>query len=383
MITRYVNLTVITLLFFMLTSCIDEYWPEIDKYENLLVVEGGISNEPGPYVIKLSKSSPIDSAFYIPYANCSVMIVDDLGETEYLQEWGLGFHITTNPDFRGQIGRSYKLVIINHERVVYESSFEELKMPVKIEKVYAEVEYHGEAGYDHELAGYQFYLDTEETTSDTNFYLWQMDGTYHYQSQYNIRFYYDGSLKPFNPADSLFNCWRTDKIKDIYTFNTTSLTTNQLSKFPLNYVNTEGKELTIKYSLYVKQHTINKTAFKFWNAIQKQNEEQGSLYSHQPYQIVGNIKNIDDSDEPVLGYFMVSGINRKRIFVDKIDAPFYYTRCTINEGNYLAFSEIWGTPPSQYPVYVVMSGGLAVPGQACADCRQKGGTIQKPYYWED
>lgn len=370
-------------MFLILSSCIDEYWPEVNKYENLIVVEGGITNEAGPYTIKISKSSPIDSSAYIPYPNCTITISDDNGSIEILQEVTDGEYQTSIDGIHGEIGRKYKLTISTPDSKVYESDYEELKKPVLIEDVYAEVEYHDDGAYDHTLAGYQFYLDTE-TTADTNFYLWQMEATFHFQSDFNIRWYYDGRVRPFNPSDSLFNCWTTYKIRDLYTFNTTSLQNDQLVKFPLNYVNTEDRHLTIKYSLLVKQNTISKKAFQFWDAIKEQNADQGSLYSHQPYQIRGNIRNIDNDEEPVLGYFMVSGVDSKRIFVDRIDAPFYFTKCSINDGNYMAYAEIGWTDPVYYPVYVILyDNNRAVPGQPCADCRQKNGSINKPEFWED
>jgi hypothetical protein len=370
-------------MFFILTSCVDEYWPEVGKYENLLVVEGGITNEVGPYTIKISKSSPIDSSNYIPYPNCNITISDDIGRLENLVEINEGEYVTSFGGIQGEIGRKYKITISTPDSKTYESDYEELIKPVLIERVYAEIEYHDDGAYDHTLAGYQFYLDTE-TSTDTNFYLWQMEATFHFQSDFGIRWYFDGRVRPFNPSDSLFNCWTNYKINDLYTFNTTSLLNDQLLKFPLNYVNTEGKHLTKKYSLLVKQNTISKKAFQFWDAIKEQNSDQGSLYSHQPYQIKGNIRNIDDDEEPVLGYFMVNGVDSKRIFVDRIDAPFYYTKCTINDGSYKAYAEIGWTDPLYYPVYVILyENRRAVPGQPCVDCRQKNGSINKPEFWED
>lgn len=372
------------LQFLWLNSCIEEYWPEIDKYENLLVVEGGISNTPPPYLIRLSRSAPVDSAQLIPFTRCSVIINSDEGEYELLTEIEQGVYASSPQGIWGKIGNSYKLSIITNDRKEYQTKFEELKEPVKIEDVYAETEFHFQSGYDHTLSGYQFYLNTEETQSDTNYYLWRLEATYQYQSDYNIRWYYDGSHHRFSPADSLFNCWKTIKIREIYTFNTSSLSNNKLDHFPLNYANTENRQLTVRYSLLVNQFTIDKSAYSYWSAIEKQNSDQGSLYSHQPYQVRGNVRNMNDEEEPVLGYFTVGGVDKKRIFVDKIDTQFYFTKCSINQGHIDAVSNLMWTPHSHYPVYVVQYGTeRAVPNQVCADCRKRKGTINRPYFWKD
>ena len=372
------------LQFLWLSSCVEEYWPEVDKYENLLVVDGGITNQPGPYIIKISKSSPIDSAVYMPFQGCVLTIVADNGEQEVLTEMVAGIHYTSVNGIQGEAGVSYKLLISTPEGKEYESSYEKLKEPVEIKDVYAEVEYHDNGEYDHPLAGYQFYIDTKETTVDTNYYLWKMEATYHYQSDYFIHWYYTNRLYDFHPMDSLYNCWRTSGIKNIYTFNISSMQGNQLQHFPLNYVSTQGRQLTIKYSLLVNQYTISKKAYKFWNAIEEQNSEQGSLYSHQPYQIKGNLKNINDKEEPVLGYFMVAASHSKRIFVDRIDAPFYYSYCIFNEGWSKAYGDLGLGGPYESPQYVVfVEGSRGVAHEGCVDCRYNGGTTIKPYFWED
>ena len=367
-----------------LSSCVDEYWPDVDKYENLLVVEGGITNAPGPYSLKISKSLAIEGSEYIPYSGCILKIFDDDGISETLVETEPGIYSTMPNGIQGQIGKRYKLSVLTPQGKEYESSYEELIKPVLIDDVYAEVEYHSNPGFDYPQVGYQFYVDAEETLNDTNFYLWNMEATFHYQSDFFIRWYYNGQVRDFHPIDSLYNCWYTYKTKDIFTFNPTSLVSSKIKRFPLNYVNTETKQLTVKYSLLVNQHAIDESAYQYWNAIEEQNSDQGLLYSHQPYQIKGNMMNINDNNESVLGYFMVSGVDTRRIFVDGLDAPFYYTRCSINDGNYLAYRQLYWADPYLYPIYIVLyEENRAVPGQSCADCRQDGGTIIKPEFWED
>lgn len=377
-------LLLLVLQFLWLTSCVEEYWPEVDKYENLLVVDGGITNQQGPYTIRISKSSPIDSSAFIPYQGCIVKILVDDGEEEYLTELEPGLFATSFNGIQGQVGKSYKLNIFTPDGKEYESSYELIKEPVEIDNVYAEVEYHNNGDYDHPLAGYQFYVDTKESGSDSSYYMWQLYETYHYQSDYFIHWFYTNRLYNFHPIDSLYNCWGSRRIKDIYTFNSSLLINNKLEHFPLNYVNTQNRRLTIKYSLMVTQYTISKQVYKFWNAIEEQNSEQGSLYSHQPYQIKGNIRNINDDEEPVLGFFLVAATHSKRIFVEKINAPFYYSSCTFNDGWTKAYGDLGLGGPYDSPQWVVfVLGRRGVAHEGCVDCRSNGGTTIKPIFWED
>ncbi|PLX04499.1 MAG: hypothetical protein C0595_03030 [Marinilabiliales bacterium] len=382
-INKYI-LLLLTASLFWLSSCIDEYWPEVSKYENLLVVDGGITNEVPPYTVKLSISSPINDIDNQPFTSCNLIFEDGDGNQEYLYEIEPGVYKTPVDGMQGEIGKKYKLRIQTPDGKIYESSFEYLKKPVLIDKIDAKTETKSSDNVDHDLQGYQFYVNTEAPSSDTNYYLWKLNYTYHYQSDYFIKWYFTGQLNRFLPIDSLYNCYTTRSVNKIYTYNTENITNKRLEDFPLNFVSTETRQLSLRYSLLVKQHTISKQAYIFWSALEKQNSDQGSLYSRQPFQIRGNIRNVNDAEEPVLGYFLLSGIDSSRIFVDRPNLPFYYSECSINEGNYLQYTEIGATDPVLYPVYVIVyAGNRAVPGQACADCRQRGGAIVKPEFWED
>jgi hypothetical protein len=105
----------------------------------------------------------------------------------------------------------------------------------------------------------------------------------------------------------------------------------------------------------------------------------------QPYQIQGNVKNISKPDEPVLGYFMAAGVSEQRIFVGRPPLVFHYSICTLSEEDYQAMGSLRWSSADEWPLYITMglNYGLALPNQDCIDCRQSGGTIIEPDFWED
>ena len=48
-------------------------------------------------------------------------------------------------------------------------------------------------------------------------------------------------------------------------------------------------------------------------ALKKELENDGSIFSALPAQIESNIKSLNNPDEKILGYFIVSGVDAKRI----------------------------------------------------------------------
>ncbi len=368
---------------FVCTSCVEIYFPDIEKYENVLVVDGMITNEPGPYTIKLSISSPINNSEYTPYPNAEVIIFDDIGNSETLTENNPGEYSTATDGIQGVVGRKYKIQIKTPDNKTYSSDFEELLAAVEIDSVYANVEYQQSMFHHYDLAGLQFYVDTKLAATDANYYLWRLESTYEYNSSFLINYIFDGALKPNYNRDTLFTCWRTDVLTDILVSNTVDLSEPKIIGFPLNYVSTEDRDLSIKYSLLVKQFTITEKVYNFWHRIEDLNSEQGSLFSSLPYQICGNVHCENDEEEPVLGYFMAAGISEKRIFVDRPELVFHYWECVLTLADFEAFAYIRWTGPEIWPLYVTTSnnGAKALPHQDCVDCTRKGGTVDKPEFW--
>jgi hypothetical protein len=370
---------IITLLV-AVTSCIDKYWPELDKYEHLLVVDGMITNDPGPYLVRLSLTSSAEDPKQIPLQACRVIISDNAGNSEQLMETEPGTYITSPQGIQGVAGRKYKISILTPDGKQYESPFEEMPVAVGIDSVYYEVEYRHSPEVYHELVGYQFYLDTYRAENDTNYYLWQLEETYEFHSDFYIDYIFDGWIHEFTDKDSVYTCWRTENVYDIFTSSTINLTEPLLEKFPLHYVDTETKRLSVRYSLMVKQLTINTEAFKFWDKIKGLISDEESLYTTQPYQVTGNVTSTDDAHEPVLGYFTVAGISKQRIFVDHpVSIPFYYDVCDLTTN----LMGLYMTSHAEYPIYLTRNseGRMGYASDPCFDCTLNKGSLSKPYFW--
>ena len=177
-------------------------------------------------------------------------------------------------------------------------------------------------------------------------------------------------------TDSLFFCWTTEQIHEIYTSTIKNITGDTLSGIPLKYISNETSRLTVKYSLLIKQYALSDTAYEYWNQLKKLSQETGGLYETQPPQIRGNIFNTRDDNEIVLGYFNVSGYSEKRIFVSEkfnfFPENFY---C-------VPFVPQW-VPLLSLPVYFVEEEWVRkTASRECFDCTLSGGKTDKPDFWE-
>lgn len=362
------------------TACEDEYHPDLVKYENLLVVDGLLTNGNDPVTVKLSVATAVYDKAYIPLSGADLHVTDQNSEVISLTEIESGTYKPADTSWRAIPGNSYQLHITLPDGRKYVSAETELNPSIPIDAVYG-IEEDPELGEtDHQYPGLQFYVENHANTTDTLYYLWRLSQTYQFQSSFTIDYIWAGAYMPYPNPDSLHTCWKTENITQTLYGSTQYLDPTAVNRFPLHFVSTDTKELSIRYCLMVKQLNIPRDTWQFLNAIEQQNLDQGDLWSRQPIQIRGNIFREDQEDEPVLGYFIVAGETKKRIFLGRPDLPFYYTECIPDPDLRWVPHE----PANRWPVYLVLlpTGVLCVADQDfCFDCRLLGGNIDPPDFW--
>jgi hypothetical protein len=368
------------------TSCVKSFAPEIEKYGELMVVDGWITDSPGPYTVRLSTSSQLKQLVkFNPYSGCKLTVTDDVGGSFSLTEKTAGVYKTDSASFRAIPGRKYKLTILAPNGEEIESTEEQLPNSVAIDKLYEEFQHRSDPQKYYGRDGFQFFVDLGTLPTRDNFFLWKLDCTYKFKVDYEISSYYtDGKRYDVIKGDTLRECYRNVDILDFYLLSTKDLQQPIVKRFPLNYEDNYTKALTIRYSLFVKQYAINESSFEYWNAIKKMRDGQSDLFSQQPFQVKNNIFNLTHTDVPVLGYFTVAGYSEKRIFVDHPPTlENRYDTCSIQGDPVKHLDDYLRRHPALWPYFFPdKSYGDRLLDQECIDCR-KIGVQQKPSFWVD
>ena len=101
------------ILIFFTESCVDRINFDIGEPTSTLVIEGQISDQPGPYTIKVSKAFDIESKFSakIPVTVKELAISDDAGNREELVEVSKGIYQTKVNGIRGVVARAYNSIL--------------------------------------------------------------------------------------------------------------------------------------------------------------------------------------------------------------------------------------------------------------------------------
>jgi hypothetical protein len=130
------------LLFIMLfTSCVRRINPPIREGAPALVVEGMITTDSTPYVVKLSYTGNFTNANVAIDSNqnfindARVVIKDDAGDSALCFLISPGTYQTTDSNFVGMIGRSYTLDIYLSSGKTYVSTPEKINTVPPIDSV--------------------------------------------------------------------------------------------------------------------------------------------------------------------------------------------------------------------------------------------------------
>ncbi|MDP5168954.1 MAG: DUF4249 domain-containing protein [Bacteroidia bacterium] len=368
------------MMLWLLPSCTEPFSPKIDDAQHLVVVDGRLTNGPGPYVVKLALSANLTITNYDPISFAEVYIREEGGDRHLLEEVVAGEYHSDSASFRGEAGKSYRLEITLSNGKEYQSPYEFLRKGTKIDTVSVKPEIYYFDELQREIPGYQFYVSSEAADQGNDYFIWIMEGTYKYTADYPIYFVWRGFLADFPEPYAYYTCWRTYPVEEFVTANTTNLSEARVLDKPLFFLRGDDKKLSFRYSLLTRQLAVSKDAYEFWDGVRQQSASSTSLYNVQPYLLQGNMNNIEDSKEPVLGYFLVAGEEEQRIFVNKPTSfPVTYAQCGLD---YDGYRWIFGEPSSSWPIYITIGDeGRAISGAGCLDCQQIGGKLSPPDWW--
>jgi len=371
-----------TIILFFVCSCIDPFTPHVENIESQrYVVNGVITDQEGYQVVSISLTTQLENPKYIPLTDCDVKITVNDQDVLTLSEFEDGKYRVWIGSDNLITGTTYRLKIITQSGVEIESEVEKMPDCPDIDSVYYDREDLQTNDPNKNIKGIQFYIDLNGSNTDCRFYRWELDETYEYHVPYPAEYYYDGSLKRIHPPDySKRICWKTQKIKNIFTLNTQNTVNNTYKRHPLNYVDNLTPRLQYGYSLQIKQYALSETAYVFWEQLSNNSNERGGLYETQPLPIRGNMINITNPNQKILGLFSASSVKSKRIFIRNVEnLEIEYTpSCPLGYLKY-GYKEI---EQREYPAYVILIDDwpwlLEI---SCVDCRKMGGDIVKPEYW--
>ena len=359
-----------------MASCVTQFIPEVEETKEMLVVEGLITNNPNN-IVKLSKSLPLgDKKTAAPLSGCNVWVTDDKNGRFDLFESPKG---TYTMHAAGVAGRKYTLHINTNNsyrnRYTFQSYPVELLPVPPVDSIYYEkVPLKPSGPYDNTVDDCQIYINTSDPDNVCKFFRWDFTETW------EIRI-------PFSKA--LNNrCWVTEESQEINVKSTAGLSQSYIQHYPLHFITNATDRLKVKYSMLVNQFSVGEEEFSYWEKLKAMTQDIGSLYDVTPASIPNNLYCIENPSEKVLGYFSVSSVKSKRVFISDYfrEQPNLYYDCVHDTiyGNYPVIPglnvSVWileyDYGPGANPAFTSITYT-----RGCADCTVRGTNV-KPSFWK-
>ena len=300
-------------------TCIDPYNPNIRGKGSLLVVDALLTNESTSCTVKLSRTTPRQNDKPDMVSGAYVSVTDQSGTESELTETSNGIYTSDSLIFRGQSGNSYTLNLRTSEGTEYRSESCIMYPVSKIDNIYFARDQQIINNNTEILDGIRIFMDSENHTGG-KYFRWTYDEWWKFSvpnpKEYN---YIDPNT--ITGVDTVKQvCYAHNGSSEILIHTTESSQSDRIVKEPILFVGSATSDrLLMQYSVNIKQLSISPSEYQFWEQLKEVNENGGNIFDKQPFSIVGNIHNVNDPSETVLGYFQVSSVEEKRIYVIPAD----------------------------------------------------------------
>lgn len=344
------NLLSALLFISLFNACEDRLDVSVEDDILRLVVEGRITEGEEPVEVRLSWTTGFDHGYAPPkVSGALVCIADSEGNCTDLVEVSEGIYRELNSSLQGRKGIAYSIEINLPDGRSYASEPEVLRAAPGIDSSYAEFFYRerlNSSNYIEPVATIQLYVDFYNPLEEDNFLLWEWKGVYEF-------------LPPLAPSQrpcyvSEKNLYSRFNLMTDENFTSTLISRQKIDMIDVNF------RFDKRYGVELNQYALSADAYEYFKGLRYQIERSGSISDPPPFRVRGNIRNVADENEVVLGYFYAAGKASDHLFVERNQIPL------LSVGEMDCDGPPFGPPP---PI--------------CENClADPAGSIEPPSYWK-
>ena len=362
----------VSLALLLLAACVTDFTPEVKGVSGILVVDGTITD--GESVFRLSRSvgitDDIRSADTITNAEVSVERSDGVFFKASQESKGayraINGALDPNLEYRLNIsldGKHYQSTFL---KPLISAGIDSLSYQKKGREEPVTIHVSSHAGPD-----------------DPPYYRWTYKENWEVKSALyaNARQGANGQIIWHNPntSENTYYCWVTDSSSVLLLGTADKLAENRLVAHKLFEIPSSDERLSVLYHVEVSQMQIRKEAYDYFKILQDEIERTGSIFS--PIMSAGdngNIFNVSDPDELVIGYVEVATVSREGMFLS-YDMNLYLP--VVDEVAYCRiFKKGVGMGSDESMLWYRYPETVTFP--SCVDCRTKpGATKNRPAWW--
>ncbi|WP_297337476.1 DUF4249 domain-containing protein [Algoriphagus sp.] len=345
-------------------ACVEQISFPLNRQVGKLIVFGQITNLAEEKTIYLSSTTsedrqPLPSGDYLvlndlprPVTNAQVFLIgSDNSFVPFIHRSEGRYELDRNVPILNGVAYGVEIRVNGK---IYRSSPEELPSAVGSDELSYEFS-RGELDGTPDLAMISIYSEvTLPDTSEPYYLKWEVSEAYFWQ----LTFF----PNPFNQAPPLCFVFETPDPERIPLLNGESLSETALGGRQLLAKRQVDQSFLSRHYFTIRQVSLSESAFEYWRNVRELVNNTGSVFDTPPAPIRGNIVNVEDENEQVLGYVEVARVSQKRIYTTLADVPFELEEVCLYDPN---------KPVIDYP-------------QTCRNCNAFGNSSNEiPEWWFD
>ena len=347
----------------LLATCVDRLELSLPQQTNIIVVDGLINDLPEPQIIQLSRAQTDSVTGRFGVKAITQATVEVLVDSALV----IPCHETTDgryqlpADFRGQPGHAYQLRFTLRNGSTYASTQQRMPAVPPIQRValrFNPTSFPRGILEDFQ-AGFEVLVDVQDPPNQPNYYRWDWklwekqawcqscQQSYYMTNQLKLVSSYPNILIYQTQPELLENCFGAPSpslfggnftplpifFTNSYTCRTECwdiIASTMINIFSDSYSNggliTNRNIGQIPYYtqnpalVEVGQTALTPEAYRYFSLLGEQTQRSGGLADGPPTAIIGNIKNLTNQQERLVGYFSAGARSSVRYWLDKKEA---------------------------------------------------------------
>jgi hypothetical protein len=331
------------MLLLFLGGCVDPLPVVNVSSEPALVVDGMITDQPGPYTVRLFMSSGPSADVGHPemVRAASVWILDENERAYKMTETAPGVYASDPSELLGQTGGTYSLRFVLEDGSEYLSDKETLLPAGVIDSVYAVYSENAINQTDRALPqdAISFFVDGSSDAANTQgLQRWRSTAIYEILTfpESRVRIidgqtipdpvpcsgyvYSQGQLQSVDTC-SCCNCWVYDYPRNVVVSPAKVVARNHYKSVNVAQAPVDRWRFFRKYYLEVEQLSVSEKVYEFWKRVQAQQQGAKNLFQPNAVKVQGNIRCVNEPRKEVFGIFSASAITRKSMFLTRGQLP--------------------------------------------------------------
>ena len=385
---------------FTIQSCVEEIELDTKTFESLIVVESRITDELKLQEVLLSRTFKFEEDGPSKETNADVVLQANGQDVIEFNEVEPGRYLSPFP-FAAQADIDYNLRIQTQDGRNYSSTTSRLMGTATLNNLRVEPseDSFGNLGVailanatSDAMNGYYYKYEYEETYKIIAPF-WRSDGLVPIEDEEEESCDFTIELREIEEQI----CYNTLESIDIILANTLGQSEGALNDFQVRFIQKNNTIIAHRYSILVSQYILPEYAFNYLDKRRELSSQDNLFSQAQPGFLEGNFTSVESpGDEPVIGVFYVSSVNKKRMYFnwDEVfpqeEPPVLncgiYAPPLINEDGTCNLEDLvvlnrvryWGDNLNPE----LNEGPYAVVDRECGDCTALGSNIV-PEFWEE